>query len=72
MNYRGFDTLGEVTVLFLASTGVAALISILPPDDKKKKGPKPSFIMDMGSRVIIPLIVLFGVYANLCLLLIAA
>lgn len=26
VNYRGFDTLGEVTVLFIASTGVAALL----------------------------------------------
>lgn len=65
VNYRGFDTLGEVTVLFLASTGVAALISILPKEEKKKKGPKPSLIMNLGSRVIIPLIVLFGAYVFL-------
>jgi multicomponent Na+:H+ antiporter subunit B len=25
LNYRGYDTLGEVTVLFTATTGVAAL-----------------------------------------------
>lgn len=62
VNYRGFDTLGEVTVLFLASTGVAALISLLPEEEKKKKGPKPSLIMNKGAMVIIPLIVLFGAY----------
>lgn len=64
VNYRGFDTLGEVTVLFLAASGVGALISILPEDKRKKNTEKipPSFIVQMGARLIMPLIILFGVY----------
>jgi len=65
VNYRGFDTLGEVTVLFLAATGVGALISMLPDDKKKRKGPAPSLIMAYGGAVTIPLIALFGVYVFL-------
>jgi multicomponent Na+:H+ antiporter subunit B len=66
VNYRGFDTLGEVTVLFLAATGVGALIAVLPYDDRKgKKGPDPSFIMTHGGMVAIPVIALFGTYVFL-------
>lgn len=64
VNYRGFDTLGEVTVLFLAASGVGVLISILPEDMRKKKTEKapPSFIVKTGARLVLPLIILFGVY----------
>ncbi len=62
VNYRGFDTLGEVTVLFLAAAGVSAMISLLPEDEKRKKGPKPSLIMTQGGMLAIPVIVLFGTY----------
>ena len=61
LNYRGFDTLGEVTVLFLASSGAGALISLLPRD-KPKKRTQASLILDKGARLVLPLIVLFGVY----------
>lgn len=65
VNYRGFDTLGEVTVLFLAAAGVSALISLLPSSEQGKKGPKPSLIMTQGGMLAIPVIVLFGVYVFL-------
>ena len=61
VNYRGFDTLGEVTVLFLAATGVGALLTFIKTDDKKKKrGMEPSLILNKGARLVLPLIVLFG------------
>jgi multicomponent Na+:H+ antiporter subunit B len=67
VNYRGFDTLGEVTVLFLAATGVGALLTFIKIDDdkKKKKGMEPSLILNKGARLVLPLIVLFGVYVFL-------
>ncbi len=66
VNYRGFDTLGEVTVLFLAATGVGAMINLLPEDGKKRsKGPKPSLIMTQGGMLAIPVIALFGTYVFL-------
>jgi len=61
LNYRGFDTLGEVTVLFLAASGAGALISLLPRERARKKT-SASLILDKGSRLVLPLIVLFGVY----------
>jgi multicomponent Na+:H+ antiporter subunit B len=67
VNYRGFDTLGEVTVLFLAATGVGALLTFIRMDDdrKKKKGMEPSLILNKGARLVLPLIILFGVYVFL-------
>lgn len=67
VNYRGFDTLGEVTVLFLAATGVGALLTLIKTDDdrKKKKGMEPSLILNKGARLVLPLIILFGVYVFL-------
>jgi multicomponent Na+:H+ antiporter subunit B len=67
VNYRGFDTLGEVTVLFLAATGVGALLTFMKTDEdkKKKRGLEPSLILNKGARLVLPLIVLFGVYVFL-------
>ncbi len=44
--YRGFDTLGEVTVLFLAATGLGMVLAGLrEKDEKKRKKTDPSLIM---------------------------
>ena len=38
-DYRGFDTIGEATVLFAAVSGVMIALRVaLPPKDKKKGG----------------------------------
>ncbi|MBN2281626.1 MAG: Na(+)/H(+) antiporter subunit B [Candidatus Marinimicrobia bacterium] len=61
LGYRGFDTLGEVTVLFLACIGLAVVLSTL-----KKQGcgarQTPSLILNTGFRFLFPLILLFGTY----------
>jgi len=61
VNYRGFDTLGEVTVLFVAAIGVSAVLATL-----KKKGQKkiesPSLVLNAGCRFLFPLILFFGAY----------
>lgn len=61
VNYRGFDTLGEVTVLFLASIGLSAVL-YREREEKRKKGRKSSLILYTGCRFLFPLILLFGTY----------
>jgi len=60
VNYRGFDTLGEVTVLFLAATGLGAILF----DKRGKRHPRTpaSMGVKVGARILFPLIVLLGGY----------
>lgn len=59
VNYRSFDTLGEVTVLFLSATGVAILIG----GGKRKKLAIPvNPIVKIATRVIATLLIVFGAY----------
>ncbi len=60
VDYRGFDTLGEVTVLFLAATGVAMLL--FGKEKKRKNKTEPSLIMYVGTRISFAIIFLFGIY----------
>ncbi len=61
--YRGFDTLGEVTVLFLAATGLGMVLAGLrEKDEKKKKKTAPSLIMRTETKLLFPMIILFGAY----------
>ncbi len=58
--YRGFDTLGEVTVLFLAALGISVFMK--STGEKRKKVMDQSFILKTGSRFLFPLMFLFGIY----------
>lgn len=60
VNYRGFDTLGEVTVLFIASTGVAALLWRKRRERTAKT--EGSLVLTTGSKLLFPFIMLFGMY----------
>lgn len=63
VNYRGFDTLGEVTVLFVAATGVGAVLyNMGHPAGKKRKKTEASLIVRTGSRILFPMMLLFGAY----------
>jgi multicomponent Na+:H+ antiporter subunit B len=64
LEYRGFDTLGEVTVLFAAATGVSLILYLTDDEKKRRKSLKvqPNFVVRVGSRVIFPFVVLFGMY----------
>ena len=59
--YRGFDTLGEVTVLFTDALGVSILCFI---EDKKRKTRivESNFVTKVGTRVVFPFILLVGAY----------
>lgn len=60
VTYRGLDTLGEVTVLFLATAGVGFLLK-KRISDKERKRPA-SEILITTSQFLAPLIILLGVY----------
>jgi multicomponent Na+:H+ antiporter subunit B len=63
VTYRGLDTLGEVTVLFLAA---AILGLVLARDRKQALEPRDTVpvgeLLTTGSRILVPLIMLLGVY----------
>jgi len=61
VSYRGFDTLGEVTVLFLATIGLSAIL-YREKERKIKKRRKSSLILYTGCKFLFPLILLFGAY----------
>ncbi|MCD6323332.1 MAG: Na(+)/H(+) antiporter subunit B [Clostridiales bacterium] len=59
VNYRSFDTLGEVTVLFLATIGIAILAG---SGDVEKKRRKSGFILTTATRIIFPVMLITGIY----------
>ncbi len=59
VNYRSFDTLGEVTVLFLAAFGVSIFMG---SEGKKKKLSKNGFILKTAAHIIFPIMLITGVY----------
>ena len=61
LNYRGFDTLGEVTVLFVAAIGLGAVLATRK-EKKNRKIKQPSLVLSAGCRFLFPLILLFGAY----------
>ena len=66
VNFRGFDTLGEVTVLFLASTGLGSILfrsrKLHTNLNPKRTAPQASRIVQIGGKILFPLIVLLGAY----------
>ena len=60
VSYRGFDTLGEVTVLFLAATGLGAIL--FDKRGKKRRRQNASLIVRVSAQLIYPFIILLGAY----------
>ncbi len=61
LSYRGFDTLGEVTVLFIAAIGLGAVLT--GATEKKARKTEPaSLVLYTGCRLLFPLILIFGSY----------
>ncbi len=61
VDYRGFDTLGEVTVLFLASTGVGSVMYIFEKE-KRRKVRRANAVVETASKLLFGFIILFGAY----------
>ncbi|MDD6812199.1 MAG: MnhB domain-containing protein [Lachnospiraceae bacterium] len=75
LDYRAFDTLGESHVLFIATCTVLIL---LRKDKKKDENgndieendriyePKNDLILQTAARILVPPIIIFGIYVILC------
>lgn len=59
-NYRALDTLGEITVLFIAATGLAFILG----GNQKNYAfeTDSSFIVQTGVKLLFPLMFLLGIY----------
>jgi multicomponent Na+:H+ antiporter subunit B len=59
-NYRALDTLGEITVLFIAAAGLAFVLG----DHNKNNAfaSHASFIVKTGVKILFPLLFLLGIY----------
>ena len=64
VTYRGLDTLGEVTVLFLtaAIVGLVLVRSRQPGKAQPRNKPASGELLITGSRLLVPLILLLGVH----------
>lgn len=77
LDYRAFDTFGESNVLFVATICVMIMLRIDSKNRDKESGgsdieekdvfyePKHDTILQIGSIVIIPIIMVFGIYVVL-------
>jgi len=57
--FRGFDTLGEIAVLFIASLGIGLMLDANKRCDIKAKS---NFMLQTASKLLFPIIMLFGIY----------
>ncbi len=61
-NYRSFDTLGEITVLFLAAAGIGIVLNLEKGEKEKFAANEASLILKTGIKIIFPLLLLAGSY----------
>ena len=74
LDYRAFDTLGETNVLFIATCTVLILLghkktkTSEPTEDEMDRiyEPKNDTILQFAAKVLVPPIVIFGIYVILC------
>jgi multicomponent Na+:H+ antiporter subunit B len=58
--FRGFDTLGEIAVLFIASLGIGLILE--NPHAKQGKKEESNFMLKTAAKLLFPIILLFGIY----------
>jgi len=63
-DYRSFDTLGEITVLFVSSLGVALLLASTS-QQRMKLNFKPNFMLRVGSKALFGVILMTGVFITI-------
>lgn len=76
LDYRAFDTLGESHVLFVATCTVLILLRLdgkkgrnavgMEPENDRTFEPKDDVILQTVARILVPPIVIFGIYVILC------
>jgi multicomponent Na+:H+ antiporter subunit B len=66
VTYRGLDTLGEVTVLFLSAAGVGLLLR-RRADERESRAERQdaSEIVQTAAQLLIPMVFMFGIYVFL-------
>ena len=57
--FRGFDTLGEIAVLFIASLGIGLMLHSNTQCEIKAES---NFMLKTASKMLFPIIMLFGIY----------
>ncbi len=62
-DYRSFDTLGEITVLFVSSLGIALLLGGISKK-RLELNFKPNFMLRVGSRALFGIILMTGVFVT--------
>ncbi|MCF8297638.1 MAG: hypothetical protein K9J13_08870 [Saprospiraceae bacterium] len=64
LTYRGLDTLGEITILFLTAAIIGFVLSFRNSDTNEKKRviAPASEILNTASKIMIPIVFMFGVY----------
>jgi multicomponent Na+:H+ antiporter subunit B len=62
VTYRGLDTLGEVTILFLVAAIIGFFLKHSKSENEEEKSRPGSEIMQTASKVLIPIVLLLGVY----------
>jgi multicomponent Na+:H+ antiporter subunit B len=72
VTYRGLDTLGEVTVLFISAAGVGLMLrrgrkrASNEDADASMRHHKPSSeIVETATELLLPMVILFGIYVFL-------
>ena len=75
LDYRGFDTLGESNVLFIAVCTVLLLLSVYGEKDERLRmladardrhfEPENDLILQCAARILTPIVFVFGVYVIL-------
>jgi len=68
-SFRGYDTLGEVFVVFAACIGVLFILGVSPGDlpverSKESAGLRHHLIPQVVGRLLVPFIILFGLYVQ--------
>jgi multicomponent Na+:H+ antiporter subunit B len=66
-SYRGYDTLGEVVVVFAAVIGVVALLGLRRRPTTVQRAPRTHEthdVMKVVARIVVPVIMLFGLYVQ--------
>lgn len=63
VTYRGLDTLGEVTILFLTAAIIGFFLKLQVTNANKEESKrKPSEIFETSARVLTPIIFVLGIY----------
>lgn len=62
VTYRGLDTLGEVSILFLTAAIISFILKFRREDEEERETRSSSEILISASQVLTPIIIMVGIY----------